>query len=67
MQELIKKELTYVAEQNGQEYEAMRQAEDKNAKIHTKVEHLKQLWVRKGQHTYAHYALKHTAEHLKLN
>jgi len=54
---------TYITEQNGQEYETMCETQHQYAKIHSKIEHLKQLRVSKRQHTNAHNALKYTAEH----
>ena len=32
---------TYITEQNGQEYEAVCETQHQNAKVHSKIEHLK--------------------------
>jgi len=60
-------EFTYIAEQNGQKNEAMRETQHQYAKVHSKIEHLKQLRVSECQHTDAHDALKYAAEHRRTH
>lgn len=44
-------EFTYITEQDWQEDEAMGEAQDQNGQVHSKVEHLEELGVSKGQNT----------------